>query len=147
MSISRKEFLKKTALLSGGLIFLPVIGNLTGCSASGELSRVTVSTEGVIKYNISGRLKNPGDGEMLELDNTGSKIILINKDGKIFTALNPICTHRGCELIKRKDFLDCPCHGSEFDLSGKVLKGPADESLTSFRTEFDGKNTVSIFLK
>jgi len=147
MNISRKDFLKKTTLLSGGLILLPVIGNIAGCSASVESQKVTVSTEGIIRYNIAGTLKNPGDSALLELDKTDSKILLIKKQGNSFTALNPICTHRGCELIKKKDFLDCPCHGSEFDFNGKVLKGPADEPLLSFRTEFDGKNTVSIFLK
>lgn len=147
MNISRKDFLKKTALLSGSMILLPAMETLTGCSASGELSKVTVSPEGVIKYKITGRLKNPGDGELLELVKTDSKILLIKKQGNTFTALNPVCTHRGCELIKRKDFLECPCHGSEFDLNGKVLKGPADDPLLSFAAEFDGKNTVTIFLK
>ncbi|MCI0448844.1 MAG: Rieske (2Fe-2S) protein [Chlorobi bacterium] len=147
MNISRKDFLKKTTLLSGGLILLPVIGNLSGCSASAESTKVTVSPEGIIKYNIAGTLKNPGDGELLELEKTDSKILLIKKQGNSFTALNSVCTHKGCELVKKRDFLDCPCHGSEFDFSGKVIKGPASEPLQSFKTEFDGKNTVTIFLK
>lgn len=147
MNISRKDFLKKTALLSGSLILLPAMETLSGCSAGGESQRVIVSPEGIIKYNIADTLKNPGDGALLEPDKSDSRILLIKKQGNSFTALNPICTHRGCELIKRKDFLDCPCHGSEFDFDGKVLKGPADEPLLSFATEFDGKNTVNIFLK
>jgi len=147
LNISRKTFFKKATVLSGGLFLFPAAVNLTGCSASEESVRVSASPEGTIKYNITRRLKDPGEGELLELDNRGSKILLIRNKGNSFTALNPVCTHKGCEVIKRKDFIECPCHGSEFDLGGKVLKGPADEPLLSFRTEFDGKNTVTIFLK
>lgn len=147
MGISRKEFLKKAAIASGGIFFLPVLNNISGCSAGAEMTAVSASQEGIITYNTPGKLKLPGAGEMLEVADTGMKILLIRKDAEGFTALEPVCTHRGCELIKRKDFLDCPCHGSEFDLNGKVLKGPAEEPLRVFRTEFDGKNTVTIFLK
>ncbi len=147
MGISRKEFIKKTALVSGGIILLPVINNMAGCSAGAEILVVTASHEGVIKFNISGMFKNSGEGKLLEVDNTGLRIMLIKKDANSFTALDPVCTHKGCELIKRKNFLECPCHGSEFDLAGKVLKGPAEIPLGDYRTEFDGKNTVTIFLK
>ena len=147
MNISRKDFIKKTTLLSGGLVLLPVIGNFAGCSAGTESTKVTVSDEGIIKYNTSDKLKNPGDSELIEIEKTGSKILLIKKEDSGFAALNSVCTHKGCELVKKRDFLDCPCHGSEFDFSGKVIKGPASEPLQSFKTEFDGKNTVTILLK
>jgi cytochrome b6-f complex iron-sulfur subunit len=147
MSISRKEFIKRTTLLTGGIIMLPVVGNLAGCSASAETTRVKVSEVGIVKFNTRGKLKNPGDSELIELENTGAKILLIKRSDSGIDALNPVCTHKGCELVKKRDFLECPCHGSEFDLSGKVLKGPAADPLQSFKTEFDGKDTLTIFLK
>jgi ubiquinol-cytochrome c reductase iron-sulfur subunit len=40
------------------------------------------------------------------------------------------CTHMGCiPLFKQKEFL-CPCHGSRFDLAGRVVKNvPAPRNL------------------
>ena len=36
------------------------------------------------------------------------------------------CTHLGCEIEpNRQGGFDCPCHQSEFDTSGRVLKGSA----------------------
>lgn len=44
------------------------------------------------------------------------------------------CTHRGCELNVGGGIYSCPCHGSEFDTTGKVLEGPADQDLKIFKT-------------
>jgi cytochrome b6-f complex iron-sulfur subunit len=50
------------------------------------------------------------------------------------------CTHRGCELNTGGGIYSCPCHGSEFSMTGKLLQGPADRDLKTFKTETDAKN-------
>ena len=62
----------------------------------------------------------------------------INKD--TYSALLLHCTHRGCELNVGGGIYTCPCHGSEFSVTGKVLKGPADRDLKTFKTETDNDN-------
>ena len=46
-----------------------------------------------------------------------------------FRSINPnylvligVCTHLGCSPIYKTDGFYCPCHGSRFDLSGRVFK-------------------------
>jgi nitrite reductase/ring-hydroxylating ferredoxin subunit len=50
---------------------------------------------------------------------------LINHNGRL-QAVSRICTHMGCALdFKRGDqAFVCPCHGAEFDLSGRMRYGP-----------------------
>jgi cytochrome b6-f complex iron-sulfur subunit len=52
---------------------------------------------------------------------------------KGFTAISLICTHLGCTVVSQSDGFACPCHGSRFDLQGKVIHGPASKSLVSLR--------------
>jgi Rieske Fe-S protein len=47
-----------------------------------------------------------------------------------FTAFSLRCTHLGCTLENGTDRFVCPCHGSEYSLGGKILKGPALDDLT-----------------
>ena len=40
-----------------------------------------------------------------------------------------LCTHLGCVPNKTKEGWLCPCHGSVYDNSGRVLHGPAPRNL------------------
>ena len=40
-----------------------------------------------------------------------------------------ICTHMGCVPNKSDAGWLCPCHGSEYDDSGRVVRGPAPKNL------------------
>ncbi len=50
------------------------------------------------------------------------------------------CTHKACELNVGGGIYSCPCHGSEFSISGKVLEGPAEDDLKTFNIETDHEN-------
>lgn len=68
--------------------------------------------------------------------------------------LTGICTHLGCspqyqpEVVPQDDWLGgyfCPCHGSKFDLSGRVLKGsPAPVNLVIPPHSYTDDNTIVI---
>lgn len=40
-----------------------------------------------------------------------------------------ICTHLGCIPNRRETGWLCPCHGSVYDTSGRVIQGPAPRNL------------------
>jgi Rieske Fe-S protein len=56
-----------------------------------------------------------------------------------FVALASQCTHYICTV---KNFSGsvyvCPCHGSQFDVTGEVVRGPATKPLQRYDTHFSG---------
>ncbi|HRH59028.1 MAG TPA: Rieske (2Fe-2S) protein [Chitinophagaceae bacterium] len=62
-----------------------------------------------------------------------------------FTALSLTCTHQGCTINydQSTEEFKCPCHGSEFDINGNVLQGPASSPLTKFKISISG-NTITV---
>ena len=58
-----------------------------------------------------------------------------------------VCTHLGCiPLGDKGDFGGwfCPCHGSHYDTSGRIRKGPAPTNLEIPEYEFVDNNTIKI---
>lgn len=58
-----------------------------------------------------------------------------------------ICTHLGCVPLKEAGDYDgwfCPCHGSHYDTSGRIRKGPAPLNLVVPPYEFLTDTTVKI---
>ena len=58
-----------------------------------------------------------------------------------------ICTHLGCVPLGDKGEYDgwfCPCHGSHYDTSGRIRKGPAPTNLEIPKYEFVDSNTIKI---
>ncbi|WP_169543074.1 ubiquinol-cytochrome c reductase iron-sulfur subunit [Sneathiella aquimaris] len=58
-----------------------------------------------------------------------------------------VCTHLGCVPLKESGDFDgwfCPCHGSHYDTSGRIRKGPAPANLAVPPYEFLDDNTVKI---
>ena len=58
-----------------------------------------------------------------------------------------VCTHLGCVPLGNKGDFDgwfCPCHGSHYDTSGRVRKGPAPKNLEIPKYEFVDNNIIKI---
>ena len=58
-----------------------------------------------------------------------------------------VCTHLGCIPLGEKGEYNgwfCPCHGSHYDTSGRVRKGPAPNNLEIPKYEFVDKNIIKI---
>jgi ubiquinol-cytochrome c reductase iron-sulfur subunit len=70
------------------------------------------------------------------------------KDGRDeWLVMLGVCTHLGCVPLKDKgDYKGwfCPCHGSHYDLSGRIRKGPAPKNMEIPKFEFVDNNTIKI---
>ena len=58
-----------------------------------------------------------------------------------------VCTHLGCVPLGNKGEYNgwfCPCHGSHYDTSGRIRKGPAPNNLKIPKYEFVDNNIIKI---
>ena len=58
--------------------------------------------------------------------------LIVKADGTLEDyAINAVCTHLGCVVPwnRAANKYMCPCHGSQYDPTGKVVRGPAPLSL------------------
>jgi Rieske Fe-S protein len=58
--------------------------------------------------------------------------ILKRNDQEPLMAFDDRCTHLGCrpKWNPSRGLFECPCHGSEFDLTGNVKRGPATRPMS-----------------
>ena len=66
---------------------------------------------------------------------------------KQWLVMSGVCTHLGCiPLDQQGDFGGwfCPCHGSHYDISGRIRKGPAPTNLPVPKYVFLNDNTIKI---
>lgn len=98
----------------------------------GNMLKETVNSLVLKKFELPEReqasLKNE-EGKIIEIE--GEKVgAYKDKEGRIYTIV-PKCAHLGCELSWNNldKTWDCPCHGSRYDYTGKMLYGPTVRDL------------------
>jgi len=89
-------------------------------------------------YQLGLAVDFPINGKMLRLD---IPAVIYHLNGE-YLAYSLRCTHLGCTLEENGVNFSCPCHGSEFDQNGRVLKGPADQSLPKFNVDIDQEGNL-----
>ena len=129
-------------LVFGGA--LPAVGGLAvpyilffiprgGGGAGGGLTAKTKAGDDI---TFSGWLESHalGDRQLVQ-GLKGDATYLIVENGKKEVrdyGINAVCTHLGCVPIANAGDYGgyfCPCHGSHYDSSGRIRKGPAPKNL------------------
>ena len=140
--MERRDFLHDisqatVAICAGSLI--------AACSKSSD-NNVTPPPGGgsaVITANLNSELTSVGSSKI-----SGSAIVIRTAAGNVaasFVALSLICTHQGCTVNddSAASGFKCPCHGSEYSISGAVTQGPAPSALTKFTVTVTN-NTLTV---
>jgi len=73
-----------------------------------------------------------GDRQLVQGLKGDAHYLIVTPESKIEDyALNAVCTHLGCVVPwnRAANKFMCPCHGSQYDATGKVVRGPAPLSL------------------
>jgi Rieske Fe-S protein len=71
---------------------------------------------------------------------------LVKNSAGDVTAMDDRCSHLGCRHKWNPDLkaFQCPCHGSEFDISGVAKRGPATTPLTKLRIDDSDKTRIKL---
>ena len=71
------------------------------------------------------------------------EVVVTQPTAGVFKGFSTTCTHAGCAVNKVADgTIDCPCHGSKFNLDGSVAKGPAAKPLEAKTVTVQGDSIV-----
>jgi Rieske Fe-S protein len=71
-------------------------------------------------------------------------IVVTQPTAGVFKGLSSVCTHAGCNVSAIVDgAIDCPCHGSKFNLDGTVANGPATKPLETKPITVQGDSIVA----
>ncbi len=146
----RRVFCKRivtAAAYTGGLAAI-----LPGCGGGNPASTIpgsplpTVTGTVVRDANNNVTSVSVAVGTGSPLDATGGMALVTSGAGNFlatrtgaatFVVVTANCTHQDCAVSNSTgQTYVCPCHGSEFDTSGRVILGPAVAPLRQFSSQF-----------
>ena len=102
-------------------------------SAIPEGSSVTVKWRGkpiFVRHRTPKEIKEAADVTLAQLPDPQADAQRVKKPE--WLVVIGVCTHLGCIPLGNQGEYDgwfCPCHGSAYDTSGRIRKGPAPKNL------------------
>jgi Rieske Fe-S protein len=102
-------------------------------------------TGGAVQLVVAGSALDEVGGAVL-VQSVAGEFLVARTGAATFSAVDAVCTHQSCTVTRQDGSIYvCPCHGSRYDRSGRVIGGPAPASLRQFATTFaDGVVTIAL---
>ncbi len=167
---SRRDFLLYATTTVGvvgtGLALWPFVQSMNPAADTLALSTTEVDISAVkvgqaitvvwqgkpvfIRYRTPQEIAAAAKGDSADLRDPEKDAQRVQKPEMLFVV--GICTHLGCIPLGQKPTDPrgeyggwfCPCHGSQYDTSGRIRKGPAPRNLEVPKYAFTGATTVRI---
>lgn len=133
----RRDFVRRLPVIPAGMA--AGLSGATACAAGIPYLAPTPAPEGLA---ITRSALGPDRRAFIQTPGMDRPIYLHLAESGEWIALLARCTHAGCQPEVFTDRLVCPCHGSEFALSGDVLQGPAERPLTRYEVVENGDTLV-----
>jgi len=151
VNISEFPISRQKVLLGAGLGLLTAV--VAACSTYGkkdEAASESSATTAAPAPSASGGAAAPAANAITKTADVpvGSgvivdKVVVTQPSAGVFKGFSATCTHAGCTVNKIADgTIDCPCHGSKFNLDGTVAKGPAQKPLEAQAITVEGDSIV-----
>jgi 3-phenylpropionate/trans-cinnamate dioxygenase ferredoxin subunit len=90
-----------------------------------------------VDYVRVGSMAEIPEGELRAYELAAGHVAVAHVENRVY-AFADECTHEGCALSEgslweSEDAVECPCHGSVFDLgSGEPIEGPAVDPIATY---------------
>lgn len=116
--------------------------------AEGQI--ITVKWQGkpvFISHRTKKEIKEAQDVKLSDLPDPQLDSARVKKGKDEWLVVVGICTHLGCVPLGHEGEYDgwfCPCHGSQYDTSGRIRKGPAPLNLAVPPYEFTSDKAIKI---
>lgn len=121
----------------------PPAGTASSSAATGSTSAAPSSSAAASGKPLA-KLSDIKVGEAISARGPdGADIIITRPTDSTVAAYSASCTHEGCTVTPAGKALDCPCHGSVFDLKGAVVRGPARAPLDPVKVSLSGDDVVA----
>jgi cytochrome b6-f complex iron-sulfur subunit len=102
----------------------------SGSSSAGVTAKDALGNDVVVSNFLASH--NVGDRVLAQGLKGDPTYLVVNEDKALASfGINAVCTHLGCVVPwnPNENKFMCPCHGSQYDSNGKVVRGPAPLSL------------------
>lgn len=136
---TRREFCRhacQLATIAGAASFLSACGGGPGSSVDTGSALPVINASrvnGVTTVAIDAASPLNSVGGMAFVQASGASFLVARTAQDACTALTSTCTHQACTISNvSAGVYTCPCHGSQFDPSGRVVRGPAGAALHVF---------------
>lgn len=111
----------------------------SGATFSGNVLTITLAS--------LGNLTRPNGFQVFgDVGGQQANVIVIHTGTDSYRAFTSICTHEACPVGSFDgQRIVCPCHGSEYDTSGRNVAGPAPRPLAEYRVALDAtRSTLTV---
>lgn len=141
----RRAFVRRLPVVAAGL---PLAARAALAGAAAATAAACSGVRYVVPRAAPGALRidaaelGPGGDLFLQAPGMDRPVYVRREASGALVALLARCTHRGCQPDRLAGRLVCPCHGSEFSLTGEVLQGPAERPLTRYDVSEEGGEII-----
>ena len=122
--------------------FIPVS---SGGAGGGVIAKDALGKDVVVKDFLASH--SVGDRVLAQgLKGDPTYIVVESSEAIANYGINAVCTHLGCVVPwnNSENKFICPCHGSQYDSTGKVVRGPAPLSLALAHATVTEDDTISL---
>ncbi|MBV8930872.1 MAG: Rieske (2Fe-2S) protein [Mycobacteriaceae bacterium] len=137
--ISRQKVIFGAGLALAGAGLLELVAACTTNSKPAATSSPATSSPASAPAKFIAKTSDVPVGSGVIVDG----IVVTQPSPGVFNGLSATCTHQGCTVSEvAGGTINCPCHGSKFNLDGSVARGPADRPLDAEAVVVHGDSIV-----
>jgi cytochrome b6-f complex iron-sulfur subunit len=128
--MGRRQFLNLLMVSAGATTVLGALYPVVQYFSGGTTAKDALGNDVLVSDFLASHA--PGDHVLVQGLKGDPTYIVVKEDRSLADfGINAVCTHLGCVVpwnANENKFI-CPCHGSQYDSNGKVVRGPAPLSL------------------